>query len=350
MEPMNLNRNQLDHGRFASTNCNLPRGFTIAEVLIVTAITAILISICLPAVEQSREAARRMHCLSRLKDLGVACEAYLGARRKYPRYPDDLHRPGVSGHVELLPYLGLTSLKDRIPDNEFIITGEEPPAVSHTSGLMNLGVGAFRCPSDAALPIGGNSYRGCAGTSPGLHTRVDLNWPNEPKKWSGFMAGIFRGTPSPQNVRDGLSNTVLFSERIAGDMNPKHVNPWRDVYLYALGETEKVYSPDNIYNLCRNLEIASGHYSWAGSSWLAGGFHHATYNHILPPNSTISDCASSGGLSYYGAMTARSMHGGGVNVCFADGHCQFISDNVDLAVWRALATRDGREIVSAADF
>ena len=42
---------------------------------------------------------------------------------------------------------------------------------------------------------------------------------------------------------------------------------------------------------------------------------------------------------------ARSLHVGGVNVGMADGSVQFVTDSVDLTVWRAMATIAGGEVV-----
>ena len=36
---------------------------------------------------------------------------------------------------------------------------------------------------------------------------------------------------------------------------------------------------------------------------------------------------------------------GGVNVAFVDGHVDFKNDEIDLAVWQALATINGGEII-----
>ena len=42
---------------------------------------------------------------------------------------------------------------------------------------------------------------------------------------------------------------------------------------------------------------------------------------------------------------ARSDHLNGVNVAFSDGAVKFINDTVDLAIWQALGTRDGHEVI-----
>ena len=47
---------------------------------------------------------------------------------------------------------------------------------------------------------------------------------------------------------------------------------------------------------------------------------------------------------------ANSRHSGGVNVGMADGSVRFVKDSIDLSTWRALGTRNGRELVNEDDY
>ena len=58
------------------------RGFTIVEVLVVTAIIGVMVGILLPAVQSARESARRMACQNNLHQVGLAMEQFGHA------YPD----------------------------------------------------------------------------------------------------------------------------------------------------------------------------------------------------------------------------------------------------------------------
>lgn len=60
------------------------RGMTLIEWLVVVGIVAILAALVLPAVQQAREAARRVECTNHLKQIGLAFNAFESARGHYP--------------------------------------------------------------------------------------------------------------------------------------------------------------------------------------------------------------------------------------------------------------------------
>ena len=85
----------------------------------------------------------------------------------------------------------------------------------------------------------------------------------------------------------------------------------------------------------------------AGFTWLLSGRVYTSYCHAQEPNGRIPDAVSEGmgGYGFFGIATARSHHGGGVNVLFVDGSSRFVPETIRRPVWRAMGTRNGGEIV-----
>ena len=53
-----------------------PAGFTLLELLVVVSIIALLMAVLLPALSKAREVARRTQCMTNLKNIGIAWNAY----------------------------------------------------------------------------------------------------------------------------------------------------------------------------------------------------------------------------------------------------------------------------------
>ena len=86
-------------------------GFTLVELLVVIAIIAMLVTMLLPAVQSARESARRVQCINRLKQIGLAINNYESTHQVFPYGADDddcevsRDRNPLTWRVLILPYI-----------------------------------------------------------------------------------------------------------------------------------------------------------------------------------------------------------------------------------------------------
>src|ERR1700735_1506800 len=101
------------------------RGFTLIELLVVIAIIAVLISLLLPAVQASREAARRAQCVNNLMQIILAVKNYESSHEVLPpgtinptgpivNKPQGYHHNWIS---QILPYLEYRNVNRNIDFN-----------------------------------------------------------------------------------------------------------------------------------------------------------------------------------------------------------------------------------------
>jgi prepilin-type N-terminal cleavage/methylation domain-containing protein len=72
----------------AGTSSEMPltprNGFTLVELLVVIAIIGILVAILLPAIQAARESGRRLECANHVKQLALAMQCYMDAKKHFP--------------------------------------------------------------------------------------------------------------------------------------------------------------------------------------------------------------------------------------------------------------------------
>ena len=329
------------------------RGFTLIELLVVIAIIAVLIALLLPAVQAAREAARRTQCRNNLKQLGLAIHNYESSHGTFP--PGRVGFPMVfSAHAALLPYFDGANLYNLIDFNK-APTFAEPPVLPYTQNVtaaLTI-VPMFLCPSDFGT-VQGNSYAptnyvACTGSGANATARYI-------RKGDGVMMDVkLGGIVKFRDVTDGLSNTVAISEQTLGNgysaggngsgsipASTPPADPSRQVLNLTAAQNDTITGTDPSPANC--VVGAAG--SWSGirgAKWMNGHFGDTLYNHGLTPNSRSFDC---GNNSHNAGLTAaRSRHTGGVQVLRCDGGTQFVSDNIDVSIWQALATKQGGEVI-----
>ena len=302
------------------------RGFTIIELMVSIAIIGILLSLLLPAIQMTREAARQTQCRSNLRQLGLAIHNYEGAHSMLP--------PGSSMnyslHTFLLPFLDQAALYETVDFRSH-------PARDTTirRDVMTTPLEIFKCPSESG-----------AGESGVAFSNYFANYGTGVQK-SGFN-GVYRYlAPSSQtrvqgpvrvaDITDGLSTTASMAEGLAGLGYPsRHRSAWHLPSMRSAPAELEQFAAE-----CFELSSAtSSDNSTRGTPWATGQIHHTGYTHINPPNSP--NCLN-GDLVQEGSYAAGSMHSRGINLLLADGHVRSVSELIDRREWRSLGSRDGSE-------
>lgn len=314
-------------------------GFTLVELLVVIAIIGILVGLLLPAVQAAREAARRMQCSNNLKQMGLAMHNYESTHKRFP--PGNLAgawSTGISVHARLLPYLE--------QGNSYVLVDFSEAYNHPKNDLARLQqVSTFLCPSDisGSLPaaLGGkNNYYANAGTS--LMAGSPPTDPADPNFGLSAPTGVFfrDSRIGSRDITDGLSFTAAFSEKLLGDGNNGIATAISDTFRPGTFPA----TPDAAVADCFAVDVSDlskQGVSNVGAPWL-WAYHSTTmYYHIAPPN-TRSCMYPPGRIM----TTAGSRHAGGVQVLLCDGSVQFLSQSLDLSIWRGLGTRQGGEVLS----
>jgi len=356
-------------------------GFTLVELLVVIAIIGVLVALLLPAIQSAREAARRANCISNLKNVALAAINYhdqrghfpidedyyqsgstpmreidLAARREvrwipfteaYMKLPGQPGPDGGGWITRVLPYLEEQALYD-IFDRENEGLGGRWPILKTGMNWSNADFRAslaqqlsvLACPSDEAqgprddqypytgggdsgvsggpVLVATTSYKGNAGDG-----GFEFLPPQEP---AGFWTydppfncyngsdcvGMFwrtsyyKGGVKLQQVTDGASKTILIGESSPVDGNSA---AWSSDCDWA------------ITAVAINWDYRSSGYCLGADGQLDTG---------------AREC-------WPRMRGFRSFHPGGVNFAMADGSVDFVSDDINHLVIRAMSTREGGE-------
>jgi prepilin-type N-terminal cleavage/methylation domain-containing protein/prepilin-type processing-associated H-X9-DG protein len=328
-------------------------GFTLIEMLVVVSIIGLLAALLMPAVQASREAARRAQCENNLKQIGLALHNYESANTSFPLnwrnprvdpargFPFVIGARPYSALTRLLPYLDQQPLYASINYSVETFPAKSDSDFPFPQNLTAYGtsLAVFLCPSDGATtPTShGCNYRGNYGVGPMPATARETY-----DSGNGFFS--FPGVLGSQSFPDGLSHTVAYSERLRGTGPGGGLSPARDFgYIMVLPQCI-TRDADTALDCCRLAStIGFPAYRMAGFTWFYGDFECAAYNHAQEPNGRIPDAITAG--PWCGIATARSLHPGGVNSLMADGSVRFVKESISRKVWRGLGTRNGDELV-----
>lgn len=323
------------------------RGFTLVELLVVIAIIGILIAMLLPAVQQVREAARRVQCANQLRQMTLAVLNYESAHQRFPagEFWQGKYSEGAAGAwvgwsrwnwtVKILPFMEGDNLYQTADLNLPAFGGstyqdivfETPPGFfcpsNPHSGVKlaenELSPNELIAECDYASNVGDHFAGGSFGVgadpnvgSPPTHPPFANAWLHAgyPEKYPvRGVIGRFGWSASIAQIPDGTSNTLMLGECIG------------------------------VYSINQNF----GTQSWALTSYPMNWNNDVYKDRSRWP--TLANPQWANGVVF------RSLHTGGiVNFGFCDGSVHSLNEDMSHDIYMAVSSRSGGEVASSADF
>ena len=289
-------------------------GFTLVELLVVIAIIGILVALLLPAVQSAREAARRVQCSNQVRQLALAIHNFENHTGAFPS--SSTGSPGrFSFLAQILPHMEQTNVYDHIDLDQAWY------APVNLERLKQIPIENFKCPSwiktqmiavdnsniveDSLLAT---HYFAVMGPKIECPSRPRHIYQVGPSPDGGDCRGggysfdgimYIRSETTAATIRDGLSNTLLIGE-LAWSEQPTR---W-----WPVGNSN-------------------------GHGWSYGG-----RNVMHGINSLDIFVAKNNDQSF------GSVHPGGCHFALADASVHFVSESIDLEIYKQLASRDGGEV------
>jgi prepilin-type N-terminal cleavage/methylation domain-containing protein/prepilin-type processing-associated H-X9-DG protein len=316
------------------------RGFTLIELLVVIAIIAVLIGLLLPAVQKVREAAARMSCQNKMKQLGLALHNYHDSNNKLP--------PGAQGNV--FPNPNPAGSPANIVGTSWIVFTlpyvEQEPLYKLYRFDLN-----YNDPINGL--VGGNvvSSLYCpAGPDPKKYLDPNTNVTTNPS--THYYGVMGPGGPSDnfQMVLGGVTYTYRVGSAASNGAWSGHGLLSHYVETTGSISTNRQIKftevKDGLTNTLMLGEISVSLPSTQTNqyrTWIRGnnGGSGTTKNMTNPINSTFYN-----GSNNFNDISFGSNHSNGSNFTFGDGSVRFVNQNADLSILKAMASIDSGEIAS----
>lgn len=318
----------------------MSRSLRPVDVALGAAALGLVVGLALPAVQAARVEANLKASQDNLRKIAAATLEHEKAVGRLPfgTYHDNNQAGGsadprfntfYSGFVAILPYLGeekLYRVYDPIasPDSDADADGDGWSNKKITESRPAIFVDPSMPAPEAPPSPGWSSYSWCGGNN-------DVSRLN-----GGNLTGGSGGT------HDGA---IVNAKQ--GGVSLSHVTDGPG-YTFLVGDSH--YTLTGLTHPKNSKEFA-GKPLTGNTVWGRGHYPRGYLSTNTPPNTHASKHSNPNMADWYeqGAFGFRSVHKGGVNFAFCDGSVRLVSEKIPLAVYKALGSRAGGEVLAESD-
>ncbi|HWB07679.1 MAG TPA: DUF1559 domain-containing protein [Pirellulales bacterium] len=321
--------------------------FTLLELLFVVAIIGILISLLLPAIQASREAARRHSCANNLCQLAIATQNYAAVHRVFP--PGTIEASGpiqsrpVGYHVgwvaQILPFIEQATVFDQI---DFSVGAYDPK----NAAMRRLDLAVLRCSSDWGRVLPRNAA-GCNYAACHHDVEAPINVDNHGVMFLNSVVGW-------DDLPDGRAQTIVLGEKLEQGFSLGWISGTRSTLRNMGTPINCTSAPGGPLAVAVDLGVAvwpkvarerpgqPGAADDVRPAWRFQGdeaFASEPEHEYQPP--PLAD--GTAGALVVGGFESR--HARGAQFAFGDGSVRFLSQDVDFTTYRRMGHRADGELI-----
>ncbi|MDO4627951.1 MAG: DUF1559 domain-containing protein [Planctomycetia bacterium] len=312
--------------------------FTLVELLVVIAIIGMLVGLLLPAVQQAREAARKMQCSNNLKQMTLGALNHESTNQFFPSGGWGYNalgdgdrgfgktQPG-SWMFSLFPYLELNNVYNLTVLGEDITHDPSGTKKERAKTACEIPIPLFNCPSRRQAKLYPVTYSS---------SLVNANGPTKTSK-SDYAANY-----GNSGVCE-TSNSPSYSS--VSDNNYNWPDPGANGVVYDFSETMSSEITDGLSNtiFCGEKYLDAAHYADGGS---LGDNEGLIYGSDNDNQRNTSSRPLQSRQNYDNVYVFGSAHAGSLGMAMCDGSVQPISYSIDATVFNHLGNCEDGEVVT----
>jgi prepilin-type N-terminal cleavage/methylation domain-containing protein len=298
--------------------------FTLVELLVVIAIIGVMVGLLLPAVQAAREAARKMSCSNHERQLGLAIHNYHSAYDRFPSgwiadEPED--EPGWSWGAAILPFIEQQAIYEKIDFSVAIEEAQHEPARLHV-------ISTFLCPSDVGPDLFAITESDTAHHHGHSHA---LQAPADPDDHE--HGNVDEGEDKLFTIAKANYVGVYGTEEV--ELDPFH----GDGTFFG---NSKIRFRDFLDGTSTTIMLGERTTELGSSIW------HGVIPEAAAAEARIvgsTDHAPNDAIRHFEDFSSH--HNGGAFFTMADGSVRFVTQFIEMNVYRGLATRHNHEVIEA---